>query len=98
MSKHATSPRQAIAMNCKDCTYDPKDAGGGTWRQQVENCTITACHLYPFRPLTTESMRLRREKQLQPPDYCPEVFIAGMHSQSVIPPVNAHILGRYGNG
>jgi hypothetical protein len=40
--------RQAINAKCKDCIYDPK--AGGTWRQQVEGCTITACGLHPYRP------------------------------------------------
>lgn len=45
------SLRKAIDAYCKDCTYDPK-AGGGTWRQQTEACTITRCPLYPVRPLS----------------------------------------------
>lgn len=43
------SMRQAINAKCKDCIYDPEE-GGGTWRQQVEACTITDCPLYPVRP------------------------------------------------
>ena len=40
--------QQAIAAKCKECTYDPLD--DGTWRQQVEQCELTACALYPYRP------------------------------------------------
>ena len=40
--------QQAIDAKCKECTYDPLD--DGTWRQQVEQCELTACALYPYRP------------------------------------------------
>jgi hypothetical protein len=42
------SPRKAIAAHCKGCLYDK--AAPGTWRQQVEECTIKTCELYEFRP------------------------------------------------
>ena len=41
--------QQAINEKCKDCIYDPK-SGLGTWRQQVEGCTMTDCALFAFRP------------------------------------------------
>lgn len=37
-----------VDMACKDCIYDEK--GPGTWRKQVENCTVTLCPLYEVRP------------------------------------------------
>jgi len=40
--------RFRVNMACKDCVYDEK--GAGTWRKQVENCTVTLCPLYPVRP------------------------------------------------
>ena len=40
---------QAINDYCKWCIYDPLDQG--TWRMQVEKCTVTDCPLYPYRPL-----------------------------------------------
>lgn len=43
------SLRKAIDMKCKDCIYDPK-SGMGTWRQQVEGCTVVKCPLWPVRP------------------------------------------------
>jgi hypothetical protein len=43
------SLRAAINAKCKDCIYDPK-SGHGTWRQQVEGCTVTRCALFPVRP------------------------------------------------
>lgn len=42
------SLRGAINDKCKDCIYDP--LAGGTWRQQVEDCTCTDCPLYDVRP------------------------------------------------
>lgn len=42
------SLRKAIDMKCKDCIYD--DQSPGTWRIQVEECTITDCPLYNVRP------------------------------------------------
>ena len=47
------SLRKAIDQNCKDCIYDPKWAGGGSWRQQVEDCTAKNCALWPVSPLTS---------------------------------------------
>jgi hypothetical protein len=43
------SMRKAINDKCKSCIYDPL-GGAGTWRQQVEACTIVECGLYPYRP------------------------------------------------
>ncbi len=40
--------RAKIDANCIDCTYDPKDKG--SWRKQVQNCTIFTCPLHSVRP------------------------------------------------
>ena len=53
------SMRAAINAECRECTYD--SAAPGTWRQQVEACTVVACALFHFRPKsapkrTAESM------------------------------------------
>ena len=42
------SMRWAIDLKCKDCIYDP--LAGGTWRQQVEECTAKDCPLWGLRP------------------------------------------------
>lgn len=42
------SMRAAINAKCKDCIYD--NCAPGTWRQQVEGCTIQTCPLWPHRP------------------------------------------------
>lgn len=41
--------QQAINANCKDCLYDKAEQG--TWRMQVEACTIKTCPFYSYRPL-----------------------------------------------
>jgi hypothetical protein len=43
------SMRAAINAKCKDCIYDPC-SGLGTWRQQVEGCSIRSCSLWTYRP------------------------------------------------
>jgi len=42
--------RARINANCCECTYDEFESG--TWRKQVENCTVMQCQLYPVRPLS----------------------------------------------
>jgi len=42
------SLRQAINMKCKDCIYDPELPFG--WKQQVSQCELTDCSLWPHRP------------------------------------------------
>lgn len=49
MKGRATSPRQAIASKCRDCTYDTEAAGN--WRQQTATCPVVHCALWAFRPL-----------------------------------------------
>ena len=46
------SLRKAIDEHCKSCIYD--SLAPGTWRKQVEECTVTVCKLYPVRPLTVK--------------------------------------------
>lgn len=43
------SLRDAIDAKCKDCIYDP-ECGGGTWREQVAQCSAIGCPLWPVRP------------------------------------------------
>jgi hypothetical protein len=45
--------RAAINMKCRDCIYDK--CAPGTWRQQVEGCTIKSCSLWPYRPKSKTS-------------------------------------------
>lgn len=45
------SYKDAVYAKCKDCCYDPLDRG--TWRQQVEACTVKICPLWELRPKST---------------------------------------------
>ena len=47
--------RLSVDKFCKSCIYDPANAGAGTWRQQVEDCTVTKCELWVHRPKTIET-------------------------------------------
>ena len=44
--------RGKIDAMCISCIYD-EVGGKGSWRQQVENCTVTVCPLYDVRPKST---------------------------------------------
>lgn len=53
------SRTKAINEKCKDCIYDT--AVPGSWRAQVEACTSErSCALWPYRPLTIETLHKRR--------------------------------------
>jgi len=43
------SRKAAIDRHCRNCIYDP--SAPGTWRQQIELCSVADCALYPFRPV-----------------------------------------------
>lgn len=49
-----TSLRSAINAKCKECAYDPKARGCGSWREQVANCAGVNCPLYTVRPVPRE--------------------------------------------
>lgn len=78
------SLRAAINAKCKDCIYDPK-SGHGTWRQQVEGCTVSRCPLFPVRPRAQPSKefagnrapRIERTAQDDPTDMPENVALAG---------------------
>lgn len=43
------SLRAAVNAKCRSCIYDPK-CKGGTWREQVAQCSAKDCPLWPYRP------------------------------------------------
>jgi len=45
---NSTGLRARVNLMCKDCIYDEK--APGSWRKQVQNCTVTLCPLYEVRP------------------------------------------------
>lgn len=59
VSAKQVSWRKAVNEKCKDCIYD--EYGEGTWRAQVENCTMPDCPLYTIRPVTEETRKNRAQ-------------------------------------
>ena len=57
--------REAINEQCRECIYDVR--GHGTWRQQIEDCTSKDCSLYPVRPITSNTTKLRAEARRKYP-------------------------------
>lgn len=55
------SLKKCIEAKCKDCTYDPM--APGTWREQVEQCTVQLCALWPVRPMTVATINLQRKNK-----------------------------------
>ena len=49
------SRKKAIDNFCKGCIYDGYEHG--TWRAQVEACTMLSCELYTYRPLTRDTTK-----------------------------------------
>lgn len=43
-----SSLRSLINKNCKSCIYDPE--AKGSWRRQVEGCTVSKCAFWLVRP------------------------------------------------
>lgn len=56
------SLRKSIDAYCRSCIVDPK-SGLGTWRKQVELCTVTLCPLYAVRPKTKGRSDQKTAKQ-----------------------------------
>lgn len=50
LKANPTSRRCAIDAMCFQCIYSGRDGGGGSWRQQVTNCTSDQCALWRVRP------------------------------------------------
>lgn len=53
------SLKKCVEAKCKDCTYD--SCAPGSWRQQVELCRVKSCALWEVRPVTMETVLLRRK-------------------------------------
>ena len=48
------SLRKAVNTKCRQCTYDPLDAG--TAAQQIAVCIDSDCPLHSVRPITTKRL------------------------------------------
>lgn len=53
LAENPSGLRFYVDMCCKDCIYDEK--GAGTWRKQVEDCSVKLCPLWPVRPKSAGS-------------------------------------------
>ena len=61
--------RNAVNEKCKDCIYD--EYGEGTWKAQVEACSMPDCPLYTIRPVTAATRKeraVRYQKEAQTAD------------------------------
>jgi hypothetical protein len=55
------SRTKALNEKCKQCIYDPEF--GGTWREQVENCTTSSCPIWQHRPKTSATIAIVRKNK-----------------------------------
>ena len=53
--REASKPglRGKINAKCIECIYE-ENGGGGSWREQVGDCTAPLCPLYPVRPMPSD--------------------------------------------
>ena len=51
------SLREGINAMCRDCTFDPLDAGGPS--HQIAACICSDCPLHPVRPVTCTQLPTR---------------------------------------
>ena len=72
------SLKKAISDKCKDCTYD--QCAPGTWREQVEACTVKSCALWPVRPISTASITAARKQKGNEMDM--DALLAGLEDES----------------
>jgi len=68
------SLKKAIEEKCKDCTYDRMSPG--TWREQVEQCNIQKCALWPVRPMSINTIILKRKERGNDVDI--DALVAGL--------------------
>ena len=54
---------KVIREKCTDCICD--SLSPGTETQQIEDCTDSACALWDYRPLTSKTQALNKEKRIK---------------------------------
>jgi len=69
------SLKKQIELKCKQCTYDATQPG--SWRHQVEECTVRSCPLWEIRPLTMETILIRRKGKVGT-DSVIDALVAGL--------------------
>ena len=60
------SLKKCIEQHCKNCTYDNHQPG--TWREQIEDCTVKSCALWVVRPVTVATINLNRKHRVDTDD------------------------------
>jgi hypothetical protein len=73
------SLKKCIEAKCKDCTYD--QAAPGTWREQVEQCTVKKCALWEVRPMTVATINLKRQERAAANELNMDAIIAGLDDE-----------------
>ena len=77
------SLKKCIEEKCKDCTYDPQQAG--SWRSQVQDCRVKTCALWEVRPITMETLlRNRKEKGASTVEVDVDALVDGLDDEEVI--------------
>jgi hypothetical protein len=56
------SYKKCVEDFCRGCGYDPKAAG--TWREQIQTCSVKTCALWAVRPVSVQEQRKRRDAEL----------------------------------
>ena len=75
------SLKKHIEQKCKDCSYDPQQAG--SWRLQVQDCRVTSCALWEVRPITMETLLARRKTKSVGDGTDLDALVAGMDDEEV---------------
>ena len=73
------SLKKCVEAKCKDCTYD--HAAPGTWREQVEQCTVTRCPLWVVRPMTVATINANRKVLAETAGLDIDALIAGLDDE-----------------
>ncbi len=73
------SLKKCIEEKCKDCTYD--HAAPGTWREQVELCTVKRCALWPVRPMTVATINANRKVRAEVGGIDMDAILAGLDDE-----------------
>ena len=68
--------QKAIEEKCRECIYDELDEG--TWRMQVEQCQLTDCSLYQYRPQSRSKVSTLADSAAVQPHYEPMLVQVGV--------------------
>lgn len=72
------SLKKCVEAKCKECTYD--QYAPGTWRDQVEACSVKTCPLWPVRPMTVATITMNRKSRGEGHDFSD--ILAGLEDET----------------